>query len=186
MFITNYKAVLLQVFRLTNVGFGLMEGVYAFGTVIGAIISSKLIKKYTHYKLLFASIGALGLSNLFVFIVEKIFFLGFHINLGLLIVWCFSLGLTNALLMVPTSTIFLQNIPEVIRGRGTAIFYSFFNLLLLIGVIIGGLVGSKVNIIFAMEISGVILLLTAVTYPLMTKSPLMKKILLGTTVNLYK
>ncbi|MBM7603195.1 MFS family permease [Metabacillus crassostreae] len=176
MFLTNYKAVLLQVFQLTNIEFGLMEGVYAFGTVVGAIVSSVLIKKYTHYKFLYASIGALGLCNMFVFVVEKVFFLDLQIYFGILIVWCLFLGLTNALLIIPTSTIFLQNIPEMIRGRGTAIFYSFFNLYLLTGTLIGGLVGTKLNIILTMEASGAILLLTAITYPLFTRSTFMKKI----------
>ncbi|TXC91838.1 MFS transporter [Metabacillus litoralis] len=176
MFLTNYKAVLLQVFQLTNLEFGLMEGVYAFGTVVGAIISSVLIKKYTHYKFLYASIVALGLCNMFVFVVEKVFFLELQIYLGILIVWCLFLGLTNALLIIPTSTIFLQNIPEMIRGRGTAIFYSFFNLYILTGTLIGGLVGTKLNVILTMELSGIILLLTAITYPFFARSTFMKKI----------
>ncbi|WP_226665515.1 MFS transporter [Metabacillus litoralis] len=184
VFFTNYKAVLLQVFHLTNVEFGLVEGFFAFGTVCGAIIGSYLIKKIIHYKLLYSSIGTLGLCIIFVFIVDKLYTLDSQMSLVLLIVWSFTLGLTNAVLMVPTSTLFLQHIPEIIRGRGTAIFYSFFNLFLLTGTIIGGVIGSAFSIIFSLQLSGAMLILTALTYPIFTQTSLLKKIIAEKSVML--
>ncbi|MFE8702431.1 MFS transporter [Cytobacillus sp. FJAT-54145] len=174
MFMTNYKAVMLQVFEVSNIEFGVLEGVFAFGTVIGAVLGSKLLSKMAHYRLLYFSIGILGFSILSVYLITEIGFLSNSVILPL-IIWSLVIGLTNALMMVPTSTIFLQHMPESIRGRGTAIFYSFFNLFLVIGTLIGGYLGG-INIVTALLIAGFILIITALTYPLYRNSTLLVKI----------
>ncbi|MEK5383136.1 MULTISPECIES: MFS transporter [Bacillaceae] len=174
MFMTNYKAVMLQVFEVSKIEFGVMEGIFAFGTVIGAVLGSKLLNKMAHYRLLYVSIGVLGFSIICVYFITEISFLSNSL-LYPLILWSLVIGLTNALMMVPTSTIFLQHIPEEIRGRGTAIFYSIFNLFLLMGTLIGGYLGG-INIVATLIVAGSVLMITALTYPLYRNSTLLVKV----------
>ncbi|UGB32818.1 MULTISPECIES: MFS transporter [Bacillaceae] len=176
MFLTNYKAVLLQYFQVSNIEFGILEGVFAFGTVIGAIVGSYAMKKIVHYQLLYIAIGTLGLGVVSIYGIIKLDVMFSQSVFYILGGWSFITGLANALLMVPTSSIFLQYLPESIRGRGTAIFYSIFNLFLLAGTLLGGFIAGSINILLALILSGGILLFTTISYPIYKNSSLMRKV----------
>lgn len=176
MFLTNYKAVLLQYFQVSNIEFGILEGIFAFGTVIGAIVGSYAMKKIIHYQLLYIAIGTLGLGVVSVYGIIKLDVMFSQSVFFILGGWSFITGLANALLMVPTSSIFLLNLPEAIRGRGTAIFYSIFNLFLLGGTLLGGLIASSINILLALILSGGILLITTISYPIYKNTTFMRKV----------
>ena len=176
MFLTNYKAVLLQYFQVSNIEFGILEGIFAFGTVIGAIVGSYAMKKIVHYQLLYIAIGTLGLGVVSVYGIIKVDVMFSQSVFFILGGWSFITGLANALLMVPTSSIFLLHLPEAIRGRGTAIFYSIFNLFLLAGTLLGGFIASSINILVALILSGGILLITTISYPIYKNTSLMRKV----------
>ncbi|WP_162987296.1 MFS transporter [Metabacillus litoralis] len=176
MFLTNYKAVLLQYFQVSNIEFGILEGIFAFGTVIGAIVGSYAMKKIVHYQLLYIAIGTLGLGVVSVYGIIKVDVMFSQSVFFILGGWSFITGLANALLMVPTSSIFLLHLPEAIRGRGTAIFYSIFNLFLLAGTLLGGFIASSINILLALILSGGILLITTISYPIYKNTSLMRKV----------
>ncbi|MCM3409214.1 MFS transporter [Metabacillus litoralis] len=176
MFLTNYKAVLLQYFQVSNIEFGILEGIFAFGTVIGAIVGSYAMKKIVHYQLLYIAIGTLGLGVVSVYGIIKVDIMFSQSVFFILGGWSFITGLANALLMVPTSSIFLLHLPEAIRGRGTAIFYSIFNLFLLAGTLLGGFIASSINILVALILSGGILLITTISYPIYKNTSLMRKV----------
>ncbi|MCM3161364.1 MFS transporter [Metabacillus litoralis] len=176
MFLTNYKAVLLQYFQVSNIEFGILEGIFAFGTVIGAIVGSYAMKKIVHYQLLYIAIGTLGLGVVSVYGIIKLDVMFSQSVFFILGGWSFITGLANALLMVPTSSIFLLHLPEAIRGRGTAIFYSIFNLFLLAGTLLGGFIASSINILLALILSGGILLITTISYPIYKNTSLMRKV----------
>lgn len=176
MFLTNYKAVLLQYFQVSNIEFGILEGIFAFGTVIGAIVGSYAMKKIVHYQLLYIAIGTLGLGVVSVYGIIKVDVMFSQSVFFILGGWSFITGLANALLMVPTSSIFLLHLPEAIRGRGTAIFYSIFNLFLLAGTFLGGFIASSINILLALILSGGILLITTISYPIYKNTSLMRKV----------
>jgi len=176
MFLTNYKAVLLQYFQVSHIEFGILEGIFAFGTVIGAIVGSYAMKKIVHYQLLYIAIGTLGLGVVSVYGIIKLDVMFSQSVFFILGGWSFITGLANALLMVPTSSIFLLNLPEAIRGRGTAIFYSIFNLFLLGGTLLGGLIASSINILLALILSGGILLITTISYPIYKNTTFMRKV----------
>ncbi|MFY4774934.1 MFS transporter [Metabacillus sp. RGM 3146] len=175
IFTTNYKAVLLQVFEVGKIEFGLIEGTLAFGTVIGAIAGSYLLKRILHYRLLFLSIGVLGICIVSIHLISSLFS-QWTLVLFPLIIWSLLIGVSNAILTVPTSTIFLQEMPEIIRGRGTAIFFSINNLLILIGTLLGGILGKNMGIILTIMISGSLLIITVLFYPIFRRSKLLLRV----------
>ncbi|PMC38558.1 hypothetical protein CJ195_08840 [Bacillus sp. UMB0899] len=176
IFLTNFKAVMLQVFYFSNVEFGIIEGVHAFGSIIGATIGSFVMPRIIHYRLLNISITFLGLGIVSLYGIILAQSLDSSVVFTLFVIWSLIIGCTNAFLFVPTSSIFLQYMPNEIRGRGIAIFYAFINLFLMIGTLLGGLLAPIIGVIESIIVSGGICLLTTIYYPLLRKSVFMKRV----------
>ncbi|MEI4790578.1 hypothetical protein WAX46_09855 [Bacillus sp. FJAT-53060] len=68
--------------------------------------------------------------------------------------WIFGIGLMNAFLNVPISSLFLGFTPNAYRGRAMSILQMFFNL----GLIIAGMFSKYIGVIWMTAIFGLVLL----------------------------
>ncbi|WP_074950743.1 MFS transporter [Alicyclobacillus macrosporangiidus] len=162
VFNTTYNVVLLQVFQVPKVHFGLMESAFAAGTIVGALFAPAVLKRVRPSTTLMATCGLLGISFIAVLALNQ---LQLFFGLVPIYAWAMVTGILNALVNIPVSSLFITITPAEFRGRGAALLQAAVNLGSMAGVLSGGWLSAAFGALTATSVSGLMLVMTAVTFP---------------------
>lgn len=158
-FTTNFNALLLESFNVSALHFGLLEGVFAGGAILGATVGPVLMARFMSGRtLLLTSTTLSGLVMICAILLDQIAPL---VGLGVLYGWSVLVGAAQGLYNVPLASMFLTELPGHLRGRGIALFNAIFTSFILGGVLIGGWLATQIGIPAAIASAG-LLILTAV------------------------
>lgn len=154
IFDTTYTSILLQVFRLPAIDYGQIQSIEGIGAVVGAIIGPFLLRKLNSGLLLLCTIIAFGILMSCVTPLNYI-----HAsNLSPIYVWSLAIGIINALINLPITSIFLKITPKPFRGRGISILQTLTTLGIILGLLSGGVVARYFNLITLTTIAGIALI----------------------------
>lgn len=159
--------IVKEVMHIKETGFGLMEGFFPAGAVIGAIAITLLPEMKKFYRVIVIGSGIHGILLIFIGVtvfptlvklasIPVVFFL----VCGLILL----MGIVNVLMNVPVSTLFQRIVPDEMRGRFYAIFTTLSQGLTPAAYFISGLVIGLWPPYALLLIGGIALLL--VTYGL--------------------
>ncbi|MCL6445448.1 MAG: MFS transporter [Alicyclobacillus sp.] len=162
IFNTSYHVVLLQTFHISKVNFGLMESVFAVGTIAGALFAPAALKRFRPSTMLMITCGLLGFSFIAVLALN---WCSTFLGLAPIFTWVFDTGILNALINVPVGSLFITVTPAEFRGRGSALLQAAVNAGTIIGVLAGGWMSTVFGALTATSVAGIILVTTAVTFP---------------------
>ncbi|MCL6601119.1 MAG: MFS transporter [Alicyclobacillus macrosporangiidus] len=161
-FNTTYNVVLLQTFQVPKVHFGLMDSVFAAGTIVGALLAPGVLKRLRPSTTLMTTCGLMGVSFIAVLGLNL---LRFSFGLAPIYGWMMATGTLNALVNVPVSSLFITITPAEFRGRGAALLQAAVNLGSMAGMLSGGWMSTAFGALTATSVSGLMLMMTAVTFP---------------------
>jgi len=161
MFSTDMNVVLLQVFKVSRLHFGMLESVSAVGTILGALSAPLFLRRLRPSVLLLSATGLIGIVMILVLGVNV-----WRLSFGLtpVYIWAIAGGYLNALLNVPLSSLFLGITPAEFRGRGGALLQAVVDFGVIVGVLLGGWL-SAWNALIATTLAGATFLATAVASP---------------------
>lgn len=162
MFMTNFKAILLHSFQVPAFHYGLLEGAFGGGAILGAMVGPMLVTRIRQAIMLVLGAGLFGAAMISVFPLEELRLLW---GLSIVYVWCAVMGLSQALLNFPLGSLFLQLAPAELRGRGFALFQSAITISYIAGVLVGGVLGNVVGVPASIVTAGIVMLTTALVYP---------------------
>ncbi|HZG15261.1 MAG TPA: MFS transporter [Candidatus Bathyarchaeia archaeon] len=166
LFTTNLKVLLLQFFHVPALHYGLLEGTYGAGAFIGAFLGVRLAKRLRATTVLFLGMGLMGAGMMLTNAIPALQQLW---GLGLVYVWCLSLGFFHAFLNFPLASLFMMQVPAHLRGRGMALFQTVTLSFLLLGVMIGGSTASGSFLLVTTFLGGLLLLIVSVLSLVFTK-----------------
>ncbi|WP_342500071.1 MFS transporter [Bacillus sp. FSL M7-0791] len=155
IFNTTSNSILLHEFQVTGFHFGMIEAFSGIGAVIGSILGPYLLGKLKPGYILITTTIFMGLWMTAIIPIEF-----FETLFGLFPVylWMFGIGLMNAFLNVPISSLFLGLTPNAYRGRAMSILQMFSNFGVILGLIIAGIFSKYIGVIWITAISGGVLL----------------------------
>ncbi|MTT31121.1 MFS transporter [Terrilactibacillus sp. BCM23-1] len=151
---TVYNSLILQTFKVHGLIYGISEGLFGGGAVIGSILGSYLLKKISPSRLLIYNIILLGIWMIFAY---PLLFLFQLIGIIPVLIWVLIIGLTSALLNIPTITLFLKLAPKEYRGRAISFLQTISNFGLIIGAILGGFISLFIGLVSTLAIFGIII-----------------------------
>jgi MFS transporter, DHA3 family, macrolide efflux protein len=162
MFNTDANVVLLNSFHVPALHFGLLETVFGFGAVLGAISGPFFLARLRPSQLMMVSSGLIGGSMLAVLVVND-----WRTTLGLspIYLWFAVVGYLLPFINVPLGSLFVAITPADFRGRGGALLQAVANGGMLAGVLLGGWVAQFANALTATSVAGIIMILAAVVCP---------------------
>ncbi|MFJ5963790.1 MFS transporter [Bacillus sp. NPDC093026] len=155
IFNTTSNSILLHEFQVSGFHFGMIEAISGIGAVIGSVLGPYLLRKLKPGYILMTITILMGLWMMAVIPIESL-----EILFGLppVYLWVFGIGMMNALLNVPISSLFLGLTPNAYRGRAMSILQMFSNFGMILGLIIAGVFSKYVGVIWITFISGGVLL----------------------------
>lgn len=152
--------IINNVLNLSSTQFGIIEGGFPVGMILGALVIKKIFEK-TPYHLLLLKVNfvislcmvMLGLPILFTNIHFTIFgYLGYYCSVIVI------LGISISFIDIPIMYIFQKIIPEMYLGRVLSIVMSFVKIISPIALILSGALINKIPA-YILPISGGMLLL---------------------------
>lgn len=155
IFNTTSNSILLHEFKVTGFHFGMIEAFSGIGAVIGSILGPYLLGKLKPGYILITTTIFMGLWMMAILPIE---FFETLFGLPPVYLWMFGIGLMNAFLNVPISSLFLGLTPNAYRGRAMSILQMFSNLGIILGLIIAGIFSKYIGVIWITAISGGVLL----------------------------
>lgn len=161
---TNLTAVLLLTFKVPAVHFGFLEGILGCGAIIGSLIAPKVLKRTRPSHMMLFTIGLIGAWMIFLIPLENIRQM---IGLPSVYFWCGMVGLLNAFINVPISTLLLLITPKAFRGRSSALLNTTLNTSQMIGLLMGGWLAGVFGVLLATAFAGMILIVLMFLLPLL-------------------
>ncbi|WLP60778.1 MFS transporter [Bacillus pumilus] len=155
IFNTTSNSILLHEFQVSGFHFGMIEAFSGIGAVIGSILGPYLLGKFKPGYILMTTTIFMGIWMMVIIPVE---FLETLFGLPPVYLWVFGIGLMNAFLNVPISSLFLGLTPNAYRGRAMSILQMFSNFGIILGLIIAGMFSKYIGVIWITAISGLVLL----------------------------
>jgi len=155
IFNTTSNSILLHEFKVTGFHFGMIEAFSGIGAVIGSILGPYLLGKLKPGYILITTTIIMGLWMMAILPIE---FFETLFGLPPVYLWMFGIGLMNAFLNVPISSLFLGLTPNAYRGRAMSILQMFSNLGIILGLIIAGIFSKYIGVIWITAISGGVLI----------------------------
>jgi len=159
LFTTNLKVLLLHVFHVPALLYGLLEGTYGAGAFMGAFLGVRLARRLRATTVLFLGMGLMGAGMMLANAVPALQQLW---GLGLVYVWCLFLGCFHVFLNFPLASLFMMQVPVHLRGRGMALFQTVTLSFLLLGVMVGGSTASGSFLLVTTFLGGLLLLIVSV------------------------
>ncbi|MBN2827329.1 MAG: MFS transporter, partial [Tissierellales bacterium] len=156
--------IINQVLKMPSSSFGIINGLFPVGLIIGTLTVEKVMKRVAFQKLLVTThafiallAGMIGLPIVLNF--SHINNLFFYSTLNIL------MGIAIAYVDVPIMTLLQKEIPRILLGRVLSLMMSLVKIVLPISLIISGLLIEKINVeIIPVMGSTVALLLSAVVF----------------------
>ncbi|MDG3074812.1 MFS transporter [Bacillus halotolerans] len=159
IFNTTSNSLLLHIFRVPGFHFGMIEASAGIGAVLGAMMGPILLRYIKPGHLLLATTVVMGLWMLAVLPLEQLEQRGGLIPVYL---WVFGIGLMNAFLNVPISSLFLGLSSAEYRGRAMSMLQMSSNFGLITGVLIAGLLSKYFGVVLITALSGGLLVLVSI------------------------
>ncbi|KIL36549.1 hypothetical protein SD71_07300 [Cohnella kolymensis] len=153
--ITNFKELMIHVFRLNSLQYGWAEALFALGLATGALFGPRLLRRYTPAGLMRSSLLVVAFASMAAWILPE---LKGAVGLLPVFAWSLLLGFGESLLHVPSANLLLQQMPEEFRGRGIALSNSILNGCFAAGFLAGGGASEASGNINFFILAGVILL----------------------------
>jgi MFS family permease len=162
---TNLVAVLTNEFHVSAFHFGFTEAATAVGVIVGAGLAAPIaLKKFKPSTIFLTGTAAIGLWMVLIIPLDTLQSL-----YGLLpvYVWSIMVGVLNAFLNVPLSSLFLKVTPAAFRGRGSSLLGITASTASIIGILAGGWLSKEIGVLYGTAISGGLLAIVAVLMPLL-------------------
>ncbi|WP_174734634.1 MFS transporter [Mesobacillus harenae] len=150
--LTSYKSLLLNTLMVSGRLFGLLEGAFGVGAIIGAVGGPILLRRLKPGMMVLASSTALSIGMMLILLLSPKLPIAFFFG------WCLMIGCCYALVQFPLASLFLQSAPPNLAGRGISIFQASITIWTAGGVLLGGALSDSVGPIWTLTISGLSLL----------------------------
>jgi DHA3 family macrolide efflux protein-like MFS transporter len=161
---TNLVAVLTNVFKVSSFHFGFIEAATSGGMIVGAAFTTSVaMKRFKPSTIFISGTAAIGAWMIFIIPVHS---LSIHLGLFPIYVWSIMIGILNAFLNVPLSSLFLKVTPAAFRGRGSSILGFTVSTSSILGILIGGWVSKEIGVLYGTALSGILLAIAAVLMPM--------------------
>lgn len=145
-------------FNLNSSIYGMIQGAFPVGLIVGALFVERVTKKLSFEKLIFYSVFAVGLSIILLSIPS----LYNVISVSIIIVYFMSIvmlfGIAISLIDIPIMTFIQSTVKEQYRGRVLSMGISLVKIVNPLAYLITGLMIGNIETWIIMMISGVILL----------------------------
>lgn len=155
IFVSGYKTLLLEHFQVRALHFGLLEGVFGGGAIVGALFGPKIMKRLSPMRMVLVASIVLGVLMVGVLLLDII---AVSFILVPLYIWCTFVGIMYALINFPLANLFLTLAPKHLLGRGLSIFQATITTCTVIGTLLGGWMGSKLGIPSSLIIGGIFII----------------------------
>jgi MFS transporter, DHA3 family, macrolide efflux protein len=162
---TNLVAVLTNEFNVSAFHFGFIEAVIAVGVMAGAGLAAPIaLKKFKPSTIFLTGTTAIGLWMILIIPLDT-----FRLLYGILpvYIWSIMVGILNAFLNVPLSSIFLKVTPAAFRGRGSSLLGITVSTSTIIGILFGGWLSKEIGVLYGTALSGALLVIVAILMPIL-------------------
>ncbi|WP_044022650.1 MFS transporter [Bacillus sp. SG-1] len=159
----NAYAIILNVFEVNQVHFGMLESLEGVFGILGALVVPLFMKKVNNKTLIMYSFG---LSGLLAALVIPVFDLHRMVPLVSLYIWMSVIGATNPFINIPLNSMLMQGVPEELLGRISGILTASINGSLLGGLLLGGWLASLVGPLLTVTAGGLSLVAVSLIFPL--------------------
>jgi MFS transporter, DHA3 family, macrolide efflux protein len=159
----NAYAIILNVFKVSQVHFGLLESIDGIFGIAGALAVPFFMKKMKNKTLIMISFG---FSGILAAVIIPVYDLHKTVPLVSLYIWMSLLGVSNPFINVPLNSMLMQGVPDGALGRITGILTAGFNASLLGGLFLGGALASFLGPLWAVTAGGLCLAAVSLIFPL--------------------
>jgi MFS transporter, DHA3 family, macrolide efflux protein len=162
---TNLIAVLTNEFHVSAFHFGFIEAATALGVIFGAGFAAPYsLKRFKPSTIFLAGTAFIGIWMVGIIPIDS-----FRLHFGLfpVYIWSIMVGVLNAFLNVPLSSLFLKVTPAAFRGRGSSLLGITAGTSSIIGILLGGWLSKEIGVLYGTALSGVLLIVVAITMPLL-------------------
>jgi MFS transporter, DHA3 family, macrolide efflux protein len=163
---TNLIAVLTNEFHVSAFHFGFIEAASSMGVIVGAgLAAPAALKRFKPSTIFLFGTTAIGFCMILIIPVDRLMSL-----YGILPVyfWSIMVGILNAFLNVPLSSLFLKVTPAAFRGRGSSLLGITASTSSIIGILAGGWISKEIGVLYGTAFAGGILIIVAMMMPLLT------------------
>lgn len=162
---TNLVAVLTNQFHVSAFHFGFIEAATAVGVIFGAGFAAPFALKRLKPSTIF--LAGTALIGLWMVVIIPVDTFRFHFGLLPVYIWSIMVGILNAFLNVPLSSLFLKVTPASFRGRGSSLLGITASTSSIIGILVGGWLSKEIGVLYGTAISGGLLIIVSILMPLL-------------------
>ena len=160
LFTTNVNAELLTVFDLPASQYGFAQATLAAGAVAATVVGPALLRRTpTAGTMLVWAVGCFGVAMA---LLAPAAALRDALGLAVVLQWCLLGGFFATLYEVPVANTLLSDLPEDLRGRGVGLLHTIGVGFTLVGIALGGLLGTTIGVGASIIVAGLALTAIAV------------------------
>jgi DHA3 family macrolide efflux protein-like MFS transporter len=162
---TNLIAALTNEFHVSAFHFGLVEAATAVGVMVGAGLAAPYaLKRFKPSTIFLIGTAAIGIWMVLIIPLDT-----FRLLYGILpvYIWSIMVGVLNAFLNVPLSSLFLKVTPAAFRGRGSSLLGITASTASMIGILAGGWLSKEIGVLYGTATAGALLAIVALLMPLL-------------------
>ncbi|MCY6957417.1 MFS transporter [Clostridium brassicae] len=155
-----YPYIINNVIKLSSKQFGILEGIFPLGMLVGALIMGYLPEKQKKYKSLILGIVTMDILIIMIGIPIVPRFMIFNKTSYFIyfIIILFISGISNVYINLPIGVIIQREVPDNLRGRVFGMLETICMAIIPLGLILSGIIIDKVDVWILPVISGIILL----------------------------
>lgn len=158
IFNTTSTSLLLQVFNVSRFHFGMIEAMVGIGAFVGAMMGPFILRYIKPGYLLLSS--AIFMGGWMVLVATLGYFKNYF-GLFPIYMWVLIIGLINAFLNIPISSLFLGLTPVTYRGRSMSILQISSNSGLLLGILGAGMLTKFLGVVSVTVVAGLLLIIVS-------------------------
>lgn len=161
---TNLITLFTGVFEYTGAQYGWLSSSLALGITAGAaMIGPLILRKIKPVHVLMGGIVLLGAWMSSVIPLDS---LRSAFGIAPVFAWCIMIGILNALINVPLSSLFIIAAPEDMRGRASSLLGFISYSCTIIGIVAGGALTAAAGAVWGTAVSGILLAASGAISPL--------------------
>ncbi|WP_456274135.1 MFS transporter [Bacillus sp. AK031] len=158
----NVYAIILNVFEVNQVHFGMLESLEGAFGILGALAVPFFMKKVKNKTLIMYSFCFTGLLAA---LVIPVYDLHRMFPLASLYIWMSVIGATNPFINIPLNSMLMQGVPEELLGRISGMLTASINGSLLAGLLLGGWLASLLGPLWTVTAGGLSLVAVSLIFP---------------------